>query len=270
VRPASNDTHAVVLMYHRVDLAGARPEEGDFALPTSLFTQQLAWLAAARRPVVSLAQLASGEFEDGAVVLTFDDGCDSDTAVALPRLVEAGFPASFFVNPATVGERGRLGWPELERLVAAGMRVGSHGLDHTLLDGLPAGEVERQLDESRRILEMRLGTEVDALSLPGGTGGRVALDIARSVGYRIVLGSRPGRVAQGHLPVPVPRYPVRRRHGLEGFRAGVEQRLGFRLLQATRYRALHALRAAVGSDAYVRWARWRAHRRQGFGSERAA
>jgi peptidoglycan/xylan/chitin deacetylase (PgdA/CDA1 family) len=269
VTPASN-AHAVVLMYHRVDLAGARPEEGDFALPSQLFAQQLSWLAAARRPVVSLTQLASGEFEDGAVVLTFDDGCDSDATVALPRLVEAGFPATFFVNPATVGESGRLGWPEVERLAAAGMRVGSHGLDHTLLDGLPPGEVERQLEESRRILEMRLGTEVDALSLPGGTGGRVALEAARRVGYRIVLGSRPGRVPQGRLPVPVPRHAVRRRHGLEGFRAGVEQRLGFRLLLAARYRVLQALRAAIGSDAYIRWSRKRALRQQRVASGRGA
>lgn len=250
--------HAVVLMYHRVDLAGARPEEGDFVLSRLLFVQQLKWLAAEGWPVVSLSQLASGQFEDGSVVLTFDDGCDTDATVALPHLLEAGFPATFFVNPVNVGQSGRLGWPEVEQLAAAGMRIGSHGLDHTLLDGLPPGEVERQLEVSRRLLEERLGAEVDALSLPGGTGGRAAVEIALRVGYRIVLGSRPGRVAQGRLPLPVPRHAIRQRHGLEGFRAAVEQRPGFRLLQAARHLTLQALRAAIGSEAYVRWARTRA------------
>ena len=250
--------HAVVLMYHRLDRAGAPPEEGDFVLPAPLFVQQMEWLVGSGRPVVSLSQLASGGFEDGSVVLSFDDGCDTDATVALPRLLEAGFPAAFFVNPATVGQHGRLGWPQVEGLAAAGMRIGSHGLDHTLLDGLPPGEVERQLAESRRVLEARLGAEVDALSLPGGTGGRAAVETARRVGYRIVLGSRPGRVARGRLPLPVPRHAVRRRHGLEGFQAAVEQRLGFRLGQAARYQTLQILRVTIGSGAYVRWARARA------------
>lgn len=245
--------HAVVLMYHRVGLADARPEEADFALPVWLFERQMRRLASEGRPVVSLSQLASGHFEDGSVVLTFDDGCDTDATVALPRLLELRFPAASFVNPATVGERGRLGWPQVERLAAAGMRIGSHGLDHTLLDGLAPGEIERQLEVSKHLLEERLGMEIDALSLPGGTGGRAALEIARRLGYRLVLGSRPGRVARGRLLLPVPRHAVRQRHGLEGFRATVEQRLGFRLVQALRYRALQALRTVIGSEAYVRW-----------------
>jgi len=245
--------HAVVLMYHRVSLDGARPEEGDFALPTWLFEGQMRRLASEGRPVVSLSQLVSGHFEDGAVVLTFDDGCDTDATVALPRLLELRFPAAFFVNPATVGTKGRLGWPQVERLAAAGMRIGSHGLDHTLLDGLAPGELERQLALSRRLIEERLGAEVDVLSLPGGTGGRAALETARRLGYRLVLGSRPGRVARGRLLLPVPRHAVRQRQGLEGFRAAVEQRLGFRLVQALRYRALQALRTLIGPKAYVLW-----------------
>ncbi len=256
--------HAVVLMYHRVSLDDARPDEGDFALPTGLFEQQMRRLVSEGRPVVSLARLAAGDFEDGSVVLTFDDGCDTDVAVALPHLLELRFPAAFFLNPATVGERGRLGWPQVERLAAAGMRIGSHGLDHTLLDSLAPGEIERQLELSRRLLEERLGAEIDALSLPGGTGGRAALEAACRLGYRLVLGSRPGRVARGPLPLPVPRHAVRRRHGMEGFCAAVEQRFGFRLAQALRYRALQALRTAIGSGAYVHWAR-RAARRRGDG-----
>jgi peptidoglycan/xylan/chitin deacetylase (PgdA/CDA1 family) len=246
--------NAVVLMYHRVSLDGARPEEGDFALPTWLFEGQMRRLASEGRPVVSLSQLVSGHFEDGSVVLTFDDGCDSDATIALPRLLDLRFPAAFFVNPATVGERGRLGWPQVERLAAAGMRIGSHGLDHTLLDGLAPGEIERQLALSRRLLEERLGAEVDVLSLPGGTGGRAALETARRLGYRLVLGSRPGRVARGRVLLPIPRHAVRQRHGLEGFRAAVEQRLGFRLVQALRYQALRALRSVIGPKAYIHWA----------------
>ena len=257
----SASPRAVVLMYHRLDPQAARPEEGDYVLPRPLFERQIAWLVASARPVVPLARLVAGEFEDGAVVLTFDDGCDTDASVALPRLLETGFPATFFVNPATLGQRGRLGWPEVDRLATAGMRIGSHGLDHTLLDGLAPGEIERQLEVSRRLLEQRLQMEVDALSLPGGSGGRAAVEIARQLGYRIVLGSRPGRVRRGRIHLPLPRYAVRRGHGFHGFRAIVQQRLGFRILQAGRHRMLGLVRIALGTHTYARWAESRSLRR---------
>ena len=52
------------------------------------------------------------------VVLTFDDGRDADYEIVFPLLLAAGMRAEFFVNTATIGQRGYLG------VVASGARSG--------------------------------------------------------------------------------------------------------------------------------------------------
>ncbi len=248
---------AVVLLYHRLGDRPLEPGEGDYVLPPSLFEAQVHELAASRRLVVSLASLADGRYGNGAVALTFDDGCDSDARVAGPLLRALGLPAAFFVNPALVGKEGRATWDQLRSLAAQGFAIGSHGFDHTLLDGLAPSELERQLAGSKREIEERLGRPVDALSLPGGTGGERARRLARAVGYRLVLGSRPGALRGRGDDSVLPRFALRRGQGLAGFRATVDRKRLFVLRQQARYVMTLAGRRLLGTTGY---ARLRAHR----------
>lgn len=71
---------AVVVLYHRVTDRSFDPEEGDYVLPPSLFEAQVRGLG--RRRVVPLSSLVDGTFDEGAVVITFDDGCDTDATIA--------------------------------------------------------------------------------------------------------------------------------------------------------------------------------------------
>jgi peptidoglycan/xylan/chitin deacetylase (PgdA/CDA1 family) len=238
-------------MYHRLSEGPFDPEEGDYVLPPSLFEAQVRELVARRRPVASLDHLASGAYDDGAFALTFDDGCDSDAAVAAPLLLSLGLPAAFFVNPLRVGGEGRASWAALRDLAGRGFAIGSHGLDHTLLDGLDPVELERQIAGSKREIEERLGRSVDALSLPGGTGGRPALRAARAAGYRLVLGSRPGALRGAGGDALVPRFAMRRTQGLEGFRSAVERRPLFVLRQQARHALTLAGRRLLGAGGYA-------------------
>lgn len=249
-------------MYHRLAGAPADPEEGDYVLPTDTFEAHLRLLSSERRIVAPLSALVDGTCPDRAVVLTFDDGCDSDVTVAGPRLRALDFPAAFFVNPARVGQPGRASWAQLRRLAAEGFLVGSHGLDHTLFDGLPEAELRRQIAESRQWLERELAIPVWALSLPGGSGDSRTLGLAREAGYRLVLGSRPGLLRGAATTARVvPRVAMRRDPDLHSFRATVDQRPAYLLRKALRYQAAHAVRRLMGAEAYgqlrLRWlGRW--------------
>lgn len=253
---------AIILMYHRLAEGPADPEEGDYVLPTDAFEAHLRLLAAEDRAVVPLSALLDGTYPDRAVVLTFDDGCDSDVTVAGPRLRAFGFPAAFFVNPARIGQPGRASWAQLRRLVAEGFLVGSHGLDHTLFDGLPEAELRRQIAGSKEWLERELGIPVWALSLPGGSGGSRALRVAREAGYLLVLGSRPAPLSGPATTARVlPRLALRQGRGLDPFRAAVEPRPAYLLRQALRYQAARAARRLVGAAAYGRLRlRWQGRR----------
>lgn len=243
---------AVILMYHRISDPPFEPEEGDYVLPPALFEAQMRRLAALGRAVLPLEALAGDAGPARSVVLTFDDGCASDAALAAPLLRSLGMTAAFFVNPARCGLEGRCSWDTLRALDKDGFRIGSHGLDHTLFDALDDGALRRQVAESRRWLESELGRPVDALSLPGGSGGARAVRFAREAGYRFVLGSRPGVVrgpASGSL---LPRVAMRVGQGLAGFEAAVDQDPAFLRPLALRYRLGHGLRSLIGASAYGR------------------
>ena len=246
--PGARSASAVILMYHRVRLEGAQPVEGDYALSTEQFTLHIRRLAESGRPVVPLDRVWSGLPPGRSVILTFDDGYDTDAEVALPVLKEFGLQAAFFVNPSLVGQPGHLDWPGVRRLFEGGMKIGSHGLDHTLLDGLALTELERQLGESRRVLEDQLGGVVDTLSLPGGSGGQRAVETAARLGYRAVLGSRPGRVVEPAAGRALPRFAVRRGHGPDRIAALANQSSRTIAAARLRYAAMQALVRVLGAS----------------------
>jgi peptidoglycan/xylan/chitin deacetylase (PgdA/CDA1 family) len=122
--------------------------------------------------------------------LTFDDGNCSDYEIAFSLLLEAGYPAVFFINTATVGTKGFLNWQQVAEMQRAGMSFQSHGHDHLYLSRLPLREIERQLRLSRAILADRLGVDVQFLAVPYGDLSSEVLQVAKTTGYRSVCTSR--------------------------------------------------------------------------------
>ncbi len=247
-------------MYHRLGPA-LLPDEGDYAIPVGLFTAQMDAIARSGRPVLALERLLDDVYPDRALWLTFDDGRESDVVVAAPQLAERGFPAAFFANPTLCGQAGNASWSQLRELARAGFTVGSHGLDHTLLDGLSDGEAHRQVFDSKRLLEDGLGRAVTALSLPGGSGGERARRLAEAAGYEVVLGSRPDRVTSSTRGRIVPRFAVRQRHSAERFRSLLAAGSLSWLAHSARFELTQRGRRLLGAGAYGRlrlfWLDWR-------------
>ena len=99
------------------------------------------------------------------VILTFDDGEYNHFKNAFRILSEFGYPAYFFVTVDRIGTKGYMGWEELRQLRDAGMIIGSHGLTHQILVHLKDKEIERELTESKEILERNLTINVGDLSV---------------------------------------------------------------------------------------------------------
>lgn len=248
---------AVILMYHRLGngrLPGREPGEDRYAVAPEVFETQLEVLEERACPVLPLERIAgpaSSPLPPSAVSITFDDGNTSDHSVALGALQRRKLPAAFFVTPAWVGTPGHMGWPEIHELRSAGMTVGAHGLDHTLLTTLGEDELHSHLQEARRALEAQLGEAPRWLALPGGSGGRREVRVAREVGFEQVLGSVP-ELALSSGEDPIPRFAVRRGDSLATFRGLVGQRRAVRLRFWLRYRALVHLRWLLGPRGHAR------------------
>jgi peptidoglycan/xylan/chitin deacetylase (PgdA/CDA1 family) len=194
-----------VLLYHAVGDAGLGARERRYQVPLDGFEAHLSVLAASGRQVHSLAEVWAGVGEAApAAALTVDDGRETDYRLILPRLLDRGWPADFFVNPGTLGRPGYLTWPQAREMAEAGMGVQSHGYDHATFWGLSRAALRRQIGDSRRALEDGTGRRVSFLAAPFGHLTDPVVEVALEEGYRAVCTSwswpaRPRRKTVGRV-----------------------------------------------------------------------
>lgn len=188
-----------ILCYHAVDPGWESP----MAVTPDHFGEQMRWLSRNRR-LVDLAKAVqmtdeAGRLPRGVSALTFDDGFASVHEHALPILTRLELPAAVFVVAETLTPSGRaVDWvldppPDrpLRTLTAeqilemrdGGFVVGSHGSSHRNLTLLSDRECERELKESRELLEAVLEVPVSFLSYPGGRHDRRVWRLAERAGF---------------------------------------------------------------------------------------
>lgn len=197
-------------MYHAVPAPGDACEGQDphYTIPSTRFAGHLECALRSGAPVGCARDLLEADGGGAAVALTFDDGHLSHYTRALPLLAARGLRADFFVNPARVGTSGFASWSQLRAMAAAGMSIQSHGYDHRYFDELAPAALREDLVRARGEIEARIGEPVTLLAPPGGRAPTGLAALARAVGYRHVLGSRPGRIRGRPGRRVLPRVPV--------------------------------------------------------------
>jgi len=123
------------------------------------------------------------------VRISFDDGNLSDLKIALPLLLERGLRADFFVLTGRIGCSGSLDVGDIQALQAAGMEIGSHGIDHLRWSNLEPDVLRAELQVSRRVLEGICGKPVQSAAIPFGAYNSAALRALRAAGYISVYSS---------------------------------------------------------------------------------
>jgi len=190
-----------ILIYHRVGAGSG----GQMDLSPDAFERQLAWLAATQRLLTLDA--AADEIGDVAgptgpgVVVTFDDGTTDWVDHVLPALERHGLPATFYVSTDFV-DRGvpfpadgrPITWSGLSELDSSDLvTVGNHTHRHLLLDRLPPGEIDEELDRSQELLAEHLGELPTHFCYPKAVAGSPAAEDAVRARFRtaVLAGTRP-------------------------------------------------------------------------------
>ncbi len=222
------------------------------------FRAHLDSLQASGRQVISLEdalfpQSARPSRSDG-VVLTFDDGHESNYRLAFPILREAGLVATFYVVAGFVDrDADYVTSAQLREMAAAGMSIGSHTMTHRWLPLLGRAEIRRELRESKARLEEILQQPVLDFALPGGHFNDVVLNEVHDSGYRSVATSKAGTHSTGDSVMGFNRIEVRRNMSIDDFQAR------FRPSTLAKLRLLEAgkscLRRACGLDRYTQMRR---------------
>ena len=81
---------------------------------------------------------------------------------------------------------------DLKELVAAGMTIGNHGLQHHDWTTLEPDKLEHEVTQGRRLLEELTGTEIHTLAIPFGAYNDTVLDTLRRQAYEHVYTSDGG------------------------------------------------------------------------------
>jgi len=215
------------LTYHRFEETLRDP----FSVSPATFERQMAWLAN-QRSAISLAQLErfiAGEhdLEDGAVLVTIDDGAPSVYEHALPILQRYGIPAVLFVPAGELrddasrgydrGPDGRMTREHVIELARSGVTIGSHAFTHRSLGRMSEADARDQALRSRAELEDLLGDYVTSFAYPFGTradfNGMTA-QVLREAGYTSAFTSQHGAIVPGDDALMLPRVKVEGGEGI--------------------------------------------------------
>ena len=148
-------SYVPILMYHQVAAdSEIRKPGGRYVLAASDFEEQMELLTHLNYSTVTLSDFvayAKGEtsLPMKPVIITFDDGHESNYKVAYPILKRFALTAAFFVVVSHLDSPGSLTVKQMEEMNAEGMSIQSHTLTHPYLIKLDKGQMERELSESK-------------------------------------------------------------------------------------------------------------------------
>jgi peptidoglycan/xylan/chitin deacetylase (PgdA/CDA1 family) len=217
-----------ILMYHKVGQPPAGSRLKKLWVSVEDFRGQMDYLKRHGYAPLTLRRVAEllaegSPLPTNGIVLTFDDGYRNNLENALPVLQEFGFPATIYIvvnavgrdnfwhDPASETRLPMLSWEEVATLKDAGWDIGSHTLNHPRLTRLSPDEAKKEIVESRRILEEKLGVAPVSFAHPYGDGADSA-DIRRVIqnaGYATASSVHRGKADVARSPYCLKRIFVR-------------------------------------------------------------
>jgi peptidoglycan/xylan/chitin deacetylase (PgdA/CDA1 family) len=125
------------------------------------------------------------------VLLTFDDNYIGQYKYAFPLLQKYSYPAVWSVHTkfvGTAGKKPKATWDQLREMQKSGLiTVASHTVNHLNMKNLSNAEIEREVLESKKVLEKELGIAIDYFTYPEGDFTERAKDKVKEVGYKAAL-----------------------------------------------------------------------------------
>lgn len=215
-----------VLMYHLIsDPPPGAPYPGLYVSAAS-FDAQMHALHDAGWHTITAGELGADFAANRPVpvrtfVVMFDDGYVDNLTTAMPILQKYGFVGT--VSIVAAGGHGMLSSPQLAQLIAGGMEIGNHTLNHKNVATLSGALLTQQIAGGAQEIEARLASQginwvPQTFVYPSGHVGSAAVALLRQLGYTDAFTEGPG-VAQIGIspPLQIPRIRVSRGETLADF-----------------------------------------------------
>jgi peptidoglycan/xylan/chitin deacetylase (PgdA/CDA1 family) len=195
----ANEKKIPILMYHSIKFAGSKV--GQFTVPVTLFTEQMAYLHQNGYTPITVTQFINARGQDGSslperpVVITFDDGFADFFTEAFPVIQQYGFTATLYVATGFINGTSRLlqheeekprlmlTWDQLSEISKYGIECGGHSHYHRQLDILPDAVAYDEIVRCKRLLEDHLGHDILSFAYPHGYHSAATKRLVSKAGY---------------------------------------------------------------------------------------
>lgn len=210
IPPTTAVTEVPILMYHYIrDYHNPADKVGEnLSISPQKFREQLDAIKGAGYTATTLDAFVEHKLPEKPVILTFDDGYADAYSAVFPALRERGMAATFYVITDYLDKPKYMTWEQVKEMAAAGMQIESHTLNHADLRKLSPDEQLRELVESKRVIEERLGTPVRHFCYPSGRYTEETLGLVKAAGYETATTVAPGVAKIGDDPYQLPRLRV--------------------------------------------------------------
>ncbi len=189
-----------VLLYHKIDHPTPDVKiRGAFTSPKR-FAKQMSYLKKQGFVFYTAAELIQhyrehNEFPARGITVTFDDGWKDNFTHAFPVMRQLGIKATIFLVASLIGRvsdqvtaegegpREHLSVENIVEMSEYGIEFGSHSLNHLLLNQASLFEVEKEVRESKSLIENLVQKPCETFAYPAGFFTAEAKKAVADAGY---------------------------------------------------------------------------------------
>jgi len=149
------------------------------------------WVSVYHKSMPKLGKKINLINPDWKILLTFDDGYESDLVHVARTLVKYKVNAIFFIVSSFIGKKGHLSKNQLEEIIKLGFTIGSHSKGHFDLSSMKEDHLCSELTSSRKTLEEILNINIKHFAFPYGLYPKY-FKIKQFKEYSYYFSSKPG------------------------------------------------------------------------------
>lgn len=189
---SSNSMKVPVLVYHSVRpyVKGESTYQDAYDVTPELLEEQLKYIRDHGYTTITFAEVIASidhgtPLPSKPVILSFDDGWQNEYIHAFPLLKKYHMKGTFFIFTNPIGRKAQwVTWNEIKEMDAAGMEIGGHSRTHPILTKIKTDkELDREIAESKKIIEKHLGHPIYAFAYPFGLENAQVVAAVKRAGY---------------------------------------------------------------------------------------
>jgi len=204
-KPESYDVP--ILMYHYIRNAENESDLGkNLSVSPANFEDQLKWLKENNYDTIKVSDLADPDLKAVSkiiydkkkpIVLTFDDGYEDAYTAALPVMQKYEFIGTFYIIRNSVDKAEYMNQSQIDKMVEAGMEIGSHTLSHIDLSTADSSDQRKQIFESKET--------TTTFCYPSGKFNVATVSLVKEAGYTSAVTTKSGIANQSSNLFELPR-----------------------------------------------------------------